>query len=72
VWTHWLQAKRLLIGKTASDDAEKAMISKLKMECGRRAHNPTHNPVHPFLRLAEAYVGQVQSPAQLHGRWCPP
>jgi len=27
-------AKRLLLGKSASEDAEKAMISKLKQECG--------------------------------------
>ncbi|ESO10101.1 hypothetical protein HELRODRAFT_185316 [Helobdella robusta] len=27
-------AKRLLVGKTASDDAEKSMLSKLKQECG--------------------------------------
>ena len=27
-------AKRLLAGKSASDDAEKSMLSKLKQECG--------------------------------------
>ena len=27
-------AKRLLVGKSASDDAEKSMLSKLKQECG--------------------------------------
>ncbi len=54
----WLQAKRLLIGKTASDDAEKAMISKLKMECGRQAHNPTILLALSCGSLAEAYVGQ--------------
>jgi cullin-4 len=27
-------AKRLLLGKSGSNDAEKSMISKLKQECG--------------------------------------
>jgi hypothetical protein len=32
-------AKRLLIGKSASIDAEKSMISKLKTECGSQFTN---------------------------------
>ena len=28
-------AKRLLLGKSASTDAEKAMVGRLKAECGR-------------------------------------
>lgn len=32
-------AKRLLLGKSASTDAEKAMISKLKAECGAQFTN---------------------------------
>ena len=30
-------AKRLLLGKSASIDAEKSMIAKLKAECGAQA-----------------------------------
>jgi hypothetical protein len=32
-------AKRLLLGKSASIDAEKSMISKLKTECGSQFTN---------------------------------
>lgn len=32
-------AKRLLLGKSASIDAEKSMISKLKAECGAQFTN---------------------------------
>ena len=32
-------AKRLLLGKSASIDAEKGMISKLKAECGAQFTN---------------------------------
>jgi cullin-4 len=32
-------AKRLLLGKSASIDAEKSMISKLKAECGSQFTN---------------------------------
>ena len=32
-------ARRLLLGKSASHDAEKAMIAKLKAECGSQFTN---------------------------------
>ena len=32
-------AKRLLLGRSASNDAEKAMITKLKAECGSQFTN---------------------------------
>lgn len=32
-------AKRLLLGRSASSDAEKAMITKLKTECGSQFTN---------------------------------
>ena len=32
-------AKRLLLGRSASDDAERSMISKLKTECGYQFTN---------------------------------
>uniref|UniRef100_A0A3Q1IIB2 Cullin-4A n=1 Tax=Anabas testudineus TaxID=64144 RepID=A0A3Q1IIB2_ANATE len=38
-------AKRLLVGKSASVDAEKSMLSKLKHECGAAFTSKHHDPI---------------------------
>jgi hypothetical protein len=51
-------AKRLLLGKSASIDAEKSMISKLKTECGSQFTNKLEGMFKVKLQDCDAKAGQ--------------
>lgn len=56
-------AKRLLLGKSASIDAEKSMISKLKAECGSQFTNKLEGMFKDVDLSKDIGVAFMQAPA---------
>ena len=70
-------ARRLLLGKSANHDAEKAMIAKLKAECGSQFTNKLEGmfkasemtlraQAEPAGHAAETSLHHTSRPAQIH------
>ena len=63
-------AKRLLLGKSASIDAERLMITKLKTECGAQVYIPLSLPLTPIRFTPPPYLSSVSVHANGIGVVC--